>query len=68
MKWGKLTQIWRTSSHVQGLEDKNKKFYYIIITHVRREGNKVADLLKNCGCAHLNKPIELNMPPNLGEE
>ena len=44
-KWGKLSQRWHTSSHVQGLEDTNKKFDYIIITHVRREGIRAADLL-----------------------
>ena len=67
MKWGKLSQRWCTYSHLQGLEDTNKKFDYIIITHVRREGNRAADLLENCGCAHLNEPIELSMPPNLEE-
>ena len=50
------------------MEDTIKKFDYIIITHVRREGNRAADLLENCGCAHLNEPIELSRPPNLGEE
>ena len=53
---------------MQGLEDTNKKFDYIIITHVRREVNRVADLLEKCGCAHLNEAIELSMPPNLREE
>lgn len=67
-KWGKLSQRWNNSSHVQGLEDTNKKFDYIIITHVRREGNITVDLLENCGCSHLNEPIELSMPPNLEEE
>lgn len=68
MKWDKLSQRWRTASHVQGLEDTIRKFDYIIITHVRREGNKVADLLENYGFTQPNEPIKLIKPPNIREE
>lgn len=45
--WDKVTKSWRTTSLIQDLEVILKIFEYMIIKHVRREANKVADFLVN---------------------
>lgn len=47
--WDKVAKSWRTASLVQDLETIMKRFEYMIINHVRREGNKAVDFLSNWG-------------------
>lgn len=45
--WDKLTHSWRIASLIQELGEIIKRFDYMIIKHVKREGNKADDFLAN---------------------
>lgn len=56
--WDKVTQSWRTASLIQELEIILKRFEYMIIMHVRREGNRAANFLANWGSQEL-EPLRM---------
>eukprot|EP00253_Pinus_taeda_P017343 PITA_17343 len=48
--WEKVAKSWRTAGIVKEIAELLKRIDYIIINHVRRKGNQVADWLANWGC------------------
>lgn len=56
--WDKVTQSWRTASLIQELEIILKRFEYMIIKHVRREGNIEVDFLANWGSQEQGKKLD----------
>eukprot|EP00253_Pinus_taeda_P006223 PITA_06223 len=45
--WEQIVSSWRTAGIVQDIGEILKSFYYLIINHIRRKGNKAADFLAN---------------------
>jgi len=60
--WDKLSQSWRTSRLIQEIGELIHKFNYLVIRHVRREGNKAAYFLANWGCNQQHGPMERVWP------
>jgi len=51
-QWENISKSWRNSRLIQDINELIQDFEYIIPTHSRRNGNKVADFLANWGCLH----------------
>jgi len=48
--WERITNSWRTARIVQEIAELIKRMDYKSFNHVRRNGNRAADLLANWGC------------------
>ena len=60
--WDKLSQSWRTTRLIQEIGDLIHKFNYLIIRHVRTEGNKAANFLANWDCNQQHGTMEQFWP------
>jgi len=61
-KWDKLSQSLRITQLIQEIEEIIYKFDYILVRHVRREGNNADEFLANWGCNHQNNKLEKRCP------
>lgn len=63
--WEEVAKSWRTAGLIQDLADIMKHIDYKIITHVRRDGNKAADILSNWGCNEHDGKVDNIWPTHI---
>lgn len=62
MPWDKLSKSWRTARLIQEIRELTQKLDYLVMKHVRREGNKATDFLVNKGCNQQHGSMERLWP------
>jgi len=58
--WQHVTKSWRTSGIIQDIGNLLNRIEYKIINHVRRTGNKAADLLANWGSEKADRRLDVS--------